>query len=318
VQINGASEAPVPIPSSPLPSAGSTAAGGGEPQRTPARATAPAPKVVVGDGTAGATAQASAPKCVGDRTTALSIAAYLTGFSNVTKLHGASLIPVSCAKVIQGPSKLVPGGGYLVTLLQSSTGHLDYNGKQETAPGAATLLSFGFMPTTATMSLHQTGPMTIDSALHLVTPSFGFGQTIIRVPLTLYVSDVQVNGKPLNVGPNCRTDGSLYSTDPEAARDTRDHVVLIGNVTQNGQVLTGYKLGEGGPLTGDVTIPPFTGCASGGDNLDSLLTSAISGHSNYTKQIQGHPCFAGVLVGTPASNGCTPDFQPLDVPKPER
>ena len=149
-----------------------------------------------------------APECRGDTTQPLALAAYVTGYSNVTKLGGASLIPVYCAQIVQGPSQLkrieVRPGVFELHLLQSSVGRLDYQGRAQTPPAPATFLTFGFMPTTATMTLEETGPMSIDSDLNNTA---GHGETYIRIPLVLRISDVKVNGTPLDVGPNCRTTG---------------------------------------------------------------------------------------------------------------
>ncbi|MBC7269927.1 MAG: hypothetical protein H5T76_14660, partial [Streptomyces sp.] len=81
-----------------------------------------------------------------------------------------------------------------------------------------------------------------------------------------------------------------------------------------GEPVVGYQLTSGGPLTGEFTIPAFTGCGTGGEDLDPLLTASVSGPGNYTKQIQGQTC--APLVFNPAE--CTEDLQPLQVPAPQR
>ncbi|WP_139275716.1 DUF6801 domain-containing protein [Mangrovactinospora gilvigrisea] len=316
VDLAGPTGTPTPLPSGRPPSIAPSAGAATAPPR--ARTAGPAPKSAgAGGRRAGTVVRPAAPECIGDHSNPLAMSAYITGLSNVNKLHGASLIPVSCAKILQGPSKLVFGGGYIVTILQHSTGSLYYKGEPETTPGRATFLSFGFMPTTATMTLRQIGPMTIDSVLHQVTFTYQQGETVIRVPLQLYVSNVTVNGKSLDVGPNCRTEGSVYSPDPDAPAGDGPHLVVTGHVESTSGVTVGYTLVNGGVVDGSVTIPPFTGCTAGGQDLDPLLTASISGHGNYVKQVQGGVCFAG-NQGDPAASGCTPDYQPLIVPEPER
>jgi hypothetical protein len=253
----------------------------------------------------------SGPPCHENPTYTVSLVAYLTGLSNVNKLGGASLIPVSCTQVDQGPSQLTPKPDGL-HIFQHSVGRLFNNGATQSIPGRSTFLTFGFTPTSAVMVLEQTGPMTIDSDLNLTK---GHGDTDIRIPLVIRLSDVRVNGTPLDVGPNCRTRGSLYSKDPDPSRDTKDHVHLRGTVERGPTGNVGYTLTSGGPLTTTLTIPPFTGCGVGED-LDGLLTASISGSENYTKQVQGQVCWPDQVPRRP--DECTEDGQPVVIPTPER
>lgn len=252
-------------------------------------------------------APAAAPPCVGDSANPFAMVAYVTGYSNVAKLNGASEIPVSCAQLVDVSKKIVPKPDGL-HLIQHATGELDYRGKPVMPPATATFLTYGFMPTTARMELRQLDTMTIDSDLLLAKFT---GTTLVRLPLSIRLYDVKVNGVPLDVGPNCRTAGSLYSADPDPA-NTRKHVVLKGELKGPGN---GYQLVTGGILSTTVTIPPFTGCGVGED-LDPLFTSSVSGPGNYLKQVQAAPCASGVPV--PDARYCTPELQPAKVPKPER
>ncbi|MGW2813425.1 DUF6801 domain-containing protein [Streptomyces sp. NPDC001415] len=300
--------------SSPTPAPGASAtapATGGPRQPSPGGG----PKVVPPK--AQGSPPAAAPECRGDTANPVALAAYTTGYSNATKMSGASLIPVFCTKVVQGPSRLkrieVRPGVFELHLLQTSAGRLDYQGRAQTPPGPATFLTFGFMPTTATMTLEETGPMVIDSDLNNTA---GHGETYIRIPLVLRISEVKVNGTPLDVGPNCRTTRSLYSDDPDPAKNTKDHVVLLGKLKKGTDtVWRGYSLSRGGPLDGSVTIPPFTGCGVGED-LSPLFTASVSGPANTVKQNQGAPCASGI-PDDPAKL-CTPDKQPTNVPLPLR
>ncbi|MFJ4475886.1 DUF6801 domain-containing protein [Streptomyces xanthochromogenes] len=307
VPIGTASSPPAPTPST---SATAPAAGGAS-RGTPESAPRIAPPK------AAAAPAATAPKCQGDTTDPLALAAYTTGYSNVTKMGNASLIPVFCSKVVQGPNQLkrieVRPGVFELHLLQNSVGRLDYQGRAQTPPGPATFLTFGFMPTTATMTLEATGPLSIESDLNNTA---GHGETYIRAPLVLHISDVKVNGTPLDVGPNCRTTGPVYSTDPDPARNTKDHLVLLGELKKGADtVWRGYSLSRGGPLDGSVTIPPFTGCGVGED-LSPLFTASVSGPANTVKQNQGAPCASGI-EDDPAQL-CTADKQPTTIPTPLR
>ncbi|WP_231630698.1 hypothetical protein, partial [Streptomyces clavuligerus] len=276
-------------------------------EQDPAPATGGGPGTLVIEPLPGERA-ARPPRCVGDTVDELALVAYVTGFSNVEKLDGAARLPLACVQLVDAFKEIVerPDGFHL---LQHATGELDYRGKRMMPPAKATFLSFGGVPTTATMELTQLRTMTIDTDI-LLLPSTG--TTLARVALSLRLYDVEVNGVPLDVGPNCRTRGPLYSKDPDPARDTRDHVVLTGVLKGPGD---GYQLVTGGVLDGTVTIPPFTGCGVGED-LDPLLTAAVSGPGNYIKQVQGAPCSSG--NPRPDPEFCTPGHEPVKVPKPER
>ncbi|MEY9488771.1 hypothetical protein RKD26_004565 [Streptomyces calvus] len=233
------------------------------------------------------------------------------------KLKGASLLPLSCVLIEQGPTDIefFPDftGGYLS---QHSEGTLRHQGRAQTPPFEATFLTFGFTPTKATMVLEQTGPMTMDAAgeTSFVT-LFTRLETRVRVPLVLRVTALEVNGTPLEVGSACRTEKPLRSPEPEPGKFPGDHLVLSGSSThQPPDQPVGYLLSSGGPLTGEVTIPAFTGCGTGGEDLDRLLTASVSGPGNHIKQIQGQTCAVQVFN----ENECTEDLQPRDIPVPER
>ncbi|MFF3608961.1 DUF6801 domain-containing protein [Streptomyces sp. NPDC002463] len=261
-------------------------------------------------------ARPTAPPCVTEKPTPLSLSAYITGYSNVRKLNGANVIPVSCVLIEQGEPQFDPRPDGSFHLLTPSTGNLSYQGRKQTPPFKATFLTFGFAPATATMVLEQTGPLTVDSDVLLAFPD-NISETYVRARLVLRVLDVRVNGTRLDVGPSCRTEKSLTSPEPDPAKHPGDHLVLLGKGQLiNGTDATGYVLTGGGPLTGEVTIPAFKGCGAGGENLDRLLTASISGPGNYIKQIQGQTCAVGVEV--PTEGQCTEDHQPYVVPKPER
>ncbi|MDD9380454.1 hypothetical protein M8Z33_28125 [Streptomyces sp. ZAF1911] len=274
-----------------------------------------APKV--GDARAGASAaRPPAPRCVNENPTSKSLTAYITGYSNVRKLGGASQIPVSCVQIEQGDPQIAFPPDGTIHLLQESEAHLDHQGRKQTPPFKSTFLTFGFTPTTATMILEQAGPMTVASDVLLVFPD-NIAETYVRAPLVLRVLDVEVNGTRLDVGPSCRTRTPLSSPEPDPAKYPGPHLVMLGKGQLiNGTDATGYVLTSGGPLTGEVTIPAFTGCGTGGEDLDRLLTASISGPGNYIKQIQGQTC--AVTVEVPTEGQCTEDRQPYEVPVPER
>ncbi|WP_406056060.1 hypothetical protein OG462_08610 [Streptomyces sp. NBC_01077] len=318
-----------PSPSSPSPSSASsqpapptgreTTGGTGGAPKDPAdsgREAEKGPKAVAENEPGAPADRRAAPPCITEKPTSTSLAAYITGYSNVRKLNGASLIPVSCVQIEQGEPVIDFRPDGTVHLLQKSVGSLSYQGRKQSPPFTSTFLTFGFAPTTATLVLEQAGPMTVESDVLLVFPD-NIAETYIRVPLVLRVLDVEVNGTRLDVGPSCRTVKPLTSPEPDPAKYPGDHLVLLGKgQLLNGTDATGYVLTSGGPLTGEVTVPAFKGCGAGGENLDRLLTASISGPGNYIKQIQGQTCAVGVEV--PTEGQCTEDRQPYVVPKPER
>lgn len=275
---------------------------------------------VGGDTPGGTGARPDAPPCrydAGYPAGPMSLNAYITGYANVRKLKGAALIPLTCTLIEQGEPQFefypdFSGG----TIKQHSTGDLYNGGRAWSLPFEATFLAFGFTPTTATMVLEQTGPLTIDS-LGATDFVFTSTDTYVRVPLVLRVLSLTVNGTPLDVGPDCRTEKPLASPEPDPAHHPGDHLVLHGRGEQvTGEPATGYLLLSGGPLTGEVSIPAFTGCGSGGERVDRLLTAAVSGSGNYVKQMQGQTCYVAADVPNPEE--CTTDLQPLKIPVPER
>jgi hypothetical protein len=212
--------------------------------------------------------------------------AYVVGFSDVRKLDSAALIGPGLTnlainlRVVENQK-----ANYVQT---DSAGQLDFNGLHQFPPATATLLAFGFMPVTATLQLTELG--TVDAyAVGPLSP-FNCGKcittTIIYSLQMLSIHDVKVNGVPLNVGNSCRTVNPF-------------EVAVTGTSPQ-------YNIITGGPLTGTVTVPNFTGCGVG-ENLNPIFNASVSGPGNFVRLTQGTLC-------TPSSgNGCPPAK-----PKPQR
>jgi len=220
--------------------------------------------------------------------------AYLTGYSDVAKLIGAALLQPS-ARAKPGlvnvdfaeRFKIAPG-----ILIERSTGELFYRGRHELPPVRATFLTFGFVPVTATLHLTELGTIRIVSVSGVTAPPYPITVTSTSKVL-LRVSNVRVNGVPLDVGPGCRPAAPL-------------RLVLVGR-GQN-KPLRGYTVSTGGTLSGEMTIPPFIDCGVT-ENLDPLLTGSISGRGNFVKLTQGKLCGPA----HPENWTCPPP-----VPKPQR
>jgi hypothetical protein len=208
--------------------------------------------------------------------TGTAVCGYITGYSDVTKLYGAALLqPKRPAK----PALVNIDFAYRHffksgKLIEFSTGELYYQGHPELPPVRTTFLAFNFVPVTATLMVTELTPIKIRSVS---------GITGLPYPLTVHattrvkirISDVDVNGVPLAIGPHCRPVTSTPLT-------------LIGR-GDNTIPPTGYTVPTGGPLSGRLTIPRFTDCGVTG-NLDPLLTGSISGPGNYVLMTQGKLC----------------------------
>ncbi|MER6323374.1 DUF6801 domain-containing protein [Streptomyces coelicoflavus] len=253
--------------------------------------------------------------------TDVSLNAYVTGYANVKKMKGAAYLPPSCVLIEQGiPVPGPPDPDYLI-FDTVSYANFHYQERRQTPPFEATFLSFDFAPVKATMVLEQTDTMRIDSRMKMSMTDFSTTtDTYVRAPLVLHVLDLEVNGTPLDVGSECRTETSLTSEDPDPANFPGDHLVLYGRgELLIGQPATGYLLLSGGVLSGEATIPAFTGCGTDGEDLDRLLTASVSGPGNLIKQVQGQTCaIAAPVFPSPTNEGqCTEDLQPYEIPVAE-
>jgi hypothetical protein len=255
--------------------------------------------------------------------------AYLIGYADVHKLRGASLVgpapngvpPAAFIHVDSYATDTATHQGELHVYV-CSAGDLDYHNLLQFPPVTGTFLNFGFVPVTAVLQLSETAwpssnpakenrkcyqgniknkPVKLKSPIVTVFSDLNddsaAGFPVLSTSetyLTISVSQVLVNGVPLSVGPNCGTSQPIQA--------------LLTGHGHNGPPPTGYTLDNGGPLTGQVTIPDFEHCGVG-ENLDPLLDAGISGPGNFQLITQGTLC-------TPQQSGkpgCPPD-----VPKPIR
>ncbi|MGW0792145.1 DUF6801 domain-containing protein [Streptomyces sp. NPDC002911] len=252
---------------------------------------------------------ASAPPCVGDpmNEEGRDMVAYVAGYANVTKLDGATKFPPACARIHTYDGENYFEYPYVHAILNAAI-VLDYLGKPQLPPTTGTFLTFGFMPTTATLEMTQIPPKA-DSpkdrnvVSHGITDVLngGFTRTTTTVDMdfVLRLYDVKVNGVALDVGNSCRTERPF-------------RLSLAGLGTWDAEKGNeGYTVVTGGELTGSVTIPPFEGCGVDED-LDSLFTASLSGSPGFVKQVQGAPCVPST------GSACTPEYQPQDIPKATR
>jgi hypothetical protein len=225
--------------------------------------------------------------------------AYITGFSDVRKFNEAALLQPKRPKK---PGLLNVDFGYKtknvrvrkgVNIIAFSDARLYYHRRPELPPVRATFLGFRFVPVTATLRLIELTLIKIRSVSQGYPP-FGI-RVVSRTKVSIRLSNARVNGQPLNVGPHCRTAAPVP-------------LKLIGT----GKLLprpSGYTIPTGGPLSGTVTIPPFTGCGTN-ENLNPLFTGSVSGPNNFTIMTQGKLCMPFL---PPFASVCPPP-----VPKPRR
>ncbi|WP_411080373.1 DUF6801 domain-containing protein [Streptomyces sp. cmx-18-6] len=220
---------------------------------------------------------------------------YAAGYANAAKLDGAVSLGPAFMKVVL--NKRYINDSCASTVDVTSEVEFEHEGKRQLPPAKATFLSYGFMPTTATMVLEQVGPPAVVQT-HTVTntPTYPEESTV-TAQLSMRLYDVEVNGVPLDVGPDCRT--------------VRPFEQVLKGYGQS-YPPAGYLVATGGNLTGNAHIPPFKGCGVDED-LDPLFTSAISSSGkkadNYTKMTQAPLCVA--------TNPDGPDCPPR-IPQPER
>ncbi|MFI1091182.1 DUF6801 domain-containing protein [Streptomyces sp. NPDC020917] len=221
---------------------------------------------------------------------------FAVGFSNVNKLKGAMIVNDPHAKPVMAE---INSGQRKVLDWAHQYIEVDSIIALTLPPSHSTFLTYGFMPTTADVEFVPRGVFTVVQ----VGDDF-FNQPILTTIggyQDIRIHNVKINGTPLDVGPNCHT-------------ATPVDVVMHGR--KDGQLPDNdgkpdYDIKDGGPLTDDnLVIPPFTGCASHGEDLDALFTSALSGPGNSLNMSQGHLCDP---VQLPVS--CQPEIQIPPLPQ---
>jgi hypothetical protein len=220
--------------------------------------------------------------------------AFIKGFTNVPKLGGAALVGPGFGNIQVGRRNVINSSHHLY-FQTDSAGQLYYKPCPGSAPQCkaidglppvtATLLGFGFVPTTATLQITQVGTLNIASESTNNILKFSRVQSLASIR----VEKVLVNGVPLNVGSNCHT--------------VRPFLLQLSGVPP-------YNLDSGGVLSGTVTVPPFTGCGVG-ENLDPIFNATVSGPGNLAQLTQGTLCVDWNITGVFPQAGC-----PASVPKP--
>jgi hypothetical protein len=267
--------------------------------------------------------------------------AYLIGYADVNKLHGAALVgpghkdsppgalidvdtfATDTACVPQEPTLTACLNNPKATLhIYSCTeAQLNFDKQPAFPPTAATFLTFGFAPVTAVIQLSETAwPSTQPPIEDARCYKGGYINTpVVRLKSPLISVFTDING-------------NIALNEPVVSTGTTYLILHVSKVWVNGvplpvgascgiaqpmkAVLTGkgfsitsqgYTVIGGGPLTGSVTIPTFTHCGVG-ENIDPLLNASISGPANFQLITQGPVC-----VPKPTPANCPPT-----VPTPRR
>jgi hypothetical protein len=207
--------------------------------------------------------------------------AFATGYADVRKLKGATLLTPVITNVDQTINTKANTTEKVNFLELDNAAVLDFHGLHQFPPSPATFLTFGFVPTTATLDLIEQGTINI----FVVGPAIpgapchpnkfrschNVATAYSRLVALIAPGSVKVNGVPLDVGSHCETPPF--------------DVILTGSDATNPP----YSIQFGGPLTGMATIPHFKNCGAA-ENLDPIFNAAISGPRNFTILTQGPLC----------------------------
>lgn len=222
---------------------------------------------------------------------------FAVGFANQYKLDGAMVVNDPHAHPVMAE---VNAGRRKVLDFTNEYVEVDSVLALNLPPSTATFLTYGFMPTTATVEFVPRGLMTIVQS----GDSF-FDQPILTTIggyQDIRVRNVRINGTALDVGANCHT-----ATPIDVVLKGREDDYIPG-----GDGKPDYDIVNGGPLVDtNLVIPPFTGCVAHGENLDALFTSALSGPGNTLNLSQGRLCDP---INIPEQT-CRPEIQIPPLPR---
>jgi hypothetical protein len=240
------------------------------------------------------------------------VSAYLSGYTDAGKLGGA--VPVGFPQLAlarsEGPREGLQIGeptfhGRLFTC-SLITVELDQGGQRQLPPLRATLLGFGFAPVTATAVLTQIGPAPLTTVVYVdegpaaVQVQTAPATVVAVARLGVRLTNVRVNGVTLDVGPSCHAAGPLFTPGNPVAPG---ELMLTGGTYPGDPVPSFGGAVEGGALSGEADIPPFTGCVTpSGENLDALLTASLSGPGNFVRQVVGALCIPSFGTGCASAN----------------
>ncbi|WP_394434599.1 DUF6801 domain-containing protein [Streptomyces sp. SGAir0957] len=222
--------------------------------------------------------------------------AYAVGLATVRKQNGSMVInDPSATPALMDVAANVQVGSATDPVTGENWSRFDSLGRLVLPEADSTFLGFGFMPVSARVAF-DTGPITISTG---DTRTLGGSFAVATFFQTLRIRSVKVNGTTLPVGPDCRTEKAF-------------RVTLRGTINDDGSGSYTNVL-AGGLLTGKVDIPAFTGCGTGGENLNRLFTAAISGPDNLIAMNQAPVCSPELQFGCPP---VVPPLPPIKLSAP--
>jgi hypothetical protein len=209
---------------------------------------------------------------------------YLAGSVNLRKLAVTVPVGPGLSDLRLGLTTYAKFKGSQAYVQQDLAGQFQYHGLPELPPKRVTFQAFGHLPVSATIHVAEIGSfnMAVITCAPAATCPYQPANTALFLGrVTLRISNVDIDGAPVSVGPHCQTatpfDLSLTGLPP----------AYNINAIQ-------------GVLTGTVAIPAFKGCGSKGHNLDPFFTASVSGPGNSIQVTQARLC-------TPVTgSGCPP------------
>ena len=101
------------------------------------------------------------------------------------------------------------------------------------------------------------------------------GNATMAGQVDVRISDVTVDGVAVDVGAACRSVAPAQLSAVGKGYVDKDYSLPVGEPIPPGK----FNPAIGGLLTGSISIPAFTGCSAGGDDLGPLLTAMVSGET---------------------------------------
>lgn len=180
------------------------------------------------------------------------------------------------------------------------------------------LLAFGSVPATATIhtEMVRRDGVVVPWTSHVWNPSnlipgcsggesASYYRALIEGQVVISISDLEVDGVPVDLGPSCRTerpvDIRLWGEQGYIALSDAGYLGQYEGLPRiDGVPLEGTRMpldsplyfehnGKSFPDPAGVVIPPFTGCGSGGDDLSPMVTAMASGSDNPLRASQTEP-----------------------------
>ena len=174
-------------------------------------------------------------------------------------------------------------------------------------PTRVNLLALGSVPATATIHLSMTRSSAgvVPWQVHVWSPGSTpecpgqtrFNRALVEGQADIRISDLVVDGVPVDLGPSCRTETPV---DISMWGEPGYQALVGGTLGQYDGLARGtitplvsplYFQHEGRtiPDSTGIDIPPFIGCEAGGEDLSAIVTAMASGPNNPIRVQQGNP-----------------------------